>query len=79
MGTPMVGTKLAQLACVEKQRLIDQIRVVMTEVVMIETLELRSTVDSRVTEYLENRLRNVRERRDRLLNELKQHTGQHLC
>lgn len=75
----MQETKLALEPCLEKQRLTHQIRTVMSDILMIETLELRTAVDWRVSEYLENRLRQVRERRDRLLDELKRHASQHRC
>jgi len=75
----MLGTRLALEPCLEKQRLSHQIRTAMSDILMIETLELRTTVDSRVSEYLENRLRQVRERRDRLLDEFKQHASEHGC
>jgi hypothetical protein len=75
MTQPVLG------ACREKQRLTDEIRVIMDEIVKLEAEQLEAVLDgkSSLAEVLERHLVNARHRKNNALAAYKQHVGIHRC
>jgi len=76
-----VGPKLSPQPCQEKHRLANQIRTTMNEILMLQARQMEAAAagNFRISEYLKQRIRHSRERKDSMLELYKDHVSRHSC